>query len=86
MSAPSRISQLSALIAEQTANINNFFVDNKLPTPSFEADALSSLPIPDDAEEIKAARLAIIEACAELQALVTGPRDFLNVNVTQIHR
>jgi hypothetical protein len=44
------------------------------------------LPIPDDAEEIKAARLAIIEACAELQALVTGPRDFLNVNVTQIHR
>jgi hypothetical protein len=84
MSAPSRISQL--LIAEQTANINNFFVDNKLPTPSFEVDALSSLPIPDDAEEIKAARLAIIEACAELQALVTGPRDFLNVNVTQIHR
>jgi hypothetical protein len=86
MSAPNRISQLSALITEHTANINNFFVDNELPTPSFEADALWSLPIPDDAEEIKAARLAIIEACAELQALVTGPRDFLHVNVTRIHR
>ncbi|KAF2711448.1 S-adenosyl-L-methionine-dependent methyltransferase [Pleomassaria siparia CBS 279.74] len=82
MSFPSRISQLSALIAEHTATINNFFIENKLPTPSFEADALWSLPIPDDAEEIKAARLAVIEACAELQALVTGPKEFLHVNYT----
>jgi hypothetical protein len=86
MSDPNRISQLSALIAEHTANINDFFVKNKLPTPSFEADALWSLPIPDDAEEIKLARLAIIEACAELQALVTGPKDFLHVNVKQFRR
>jgi hypothetical protein len=83
MSDPNRISQLSALIAEHTANINDFFVKNKLPTPSFEADALWSLPIP---EEIKLARLAIIEACAELQALVTGPKDFLHVNVKQFRR
>jgi hypothetical protein len=84
MSSPSRISQLSTLIAEHTAVTNNFFVENKLPTPSFEADALWSLPIPDDAEEIKAARLAVIEACAELQALMTGPKEFLRVNVKQV--
>jgi hypothetical protein len=84
MSSPSKISQLSALIAEHTAAINNFFVENKLPNPSFEANALWSLPIPDDAEEIKAARLAVIEACAELQALVTGPKEFLRVNVKQV--
>jgi hypothetical protein len=83
MSSPSRIAQLSGLIAEHTATINNFFVENKLPTPSFEADALWSLPIPDDAEDVKAARLAVIEACAELQALVTGPKEFLQVNVKQ---
>jgi hypothetical protein len=83
MPSLNRISQLSTLIAEHTATINNFFVENKLPTPSFEADAIWSLPIPDDAGEIKAARTAVIEACAELQALVTGPKDFLNVNVKQ---
>lgn len=81
MSSPSRISQLSKIISEHTATINNFFADNNLPTPSFEADALWSLPIPEDATNIKAARLAIISACAELQALVTGPKDYLTVNV-----
>lgn len=86
MSSPSRISRLSALISKHTATIDNFFVENKLPTPSFEADALWSLPIPDNAEEIKAARLAVIEASAELQALVTGPKEFLHVNVKQFPR
>jgi hypothetical protein len=81
MSSPSRISQLSELIAENTATINSFFVENNLPTPSFEANALWSLPIPEDATNIKTARLAIISACAELQALVTGPKDYLTVNV-----
>jgi hypothetical protein len=84
MSSPSRISELSTLISEQTALINAFFLKNNLPQPSFEADALSSLPIPDDAPSIKAARLAVIEACAELQALVTGPKDFLFVNVKEV--
>jgi len=86
MSSASRISQLSALIGEHTATINNFFVENKLTTPSFEADALWSLPIPDDAEDIKAARLTVIEACAELEALMTGPKEFLHVNVKQFPR
>ena len=84
MSSASKIVQLSALIAKHTTTINNFFVENKLPTPSFEADALWSLPIPDDAEEVKSARLAVIEACAELQALVTGPKEFLYVNVKNL--
>jgi hypothetical protein len=81
MSTLTRISYLSSLIAERTATINDFFVSHKLPAPSFEANALWSLPIPDDAGDIKTARAAVIEACAELQALLTGPKEFLNVNV-----
>lgn len=81
MSSPTRISQLAMLIAQHTATLDRFFVESKLPTPSFEPDALSSLPIPDDAKEIKAARLELIEACAELQALVTGPKEYLHVDV-----
>jgi hypothetical protein len=81
MSHPTRISQLSSLIAEYTATIDNFFIEIKLQTPSFEADALASLPIPQDAEAVKAARLALIEACTELRDLVTGPKESLFVNV-----
>jgi hypothetical protein len=86
MTSPSKIVQLSALIAKHTATLNDFFIENKLPLPSLEADALWSLPIPDDAEEIKAVRLALIEACADLQALMTGPKESLQVNVKQIPR
>jgi hypothetical protein len=86
MTSQSKIVQLSALIAQHTATINDFFIEKRLPLPSLEADAPWSLPIPDDADEIKAVRLALIEACAELQALVTGPKESLQVNVRQIAR
>jgi hypothetical protein len=86
MSSLSRISHLSAIIAEHTATINDFFARQKLPPPSFEANALWALPIPDDAEDVKAARLTVIDACAELQALVTGPKEFLHVNVKHLPR
>ncbi|KAI1084347.1 S-adenosyl-L-methionine-dependent methyltransferase [Whalleya microplaca] len=77
MTAPIRIIELSTLIAKETAKLNNFFVQNALPTPSLEADALWSLPIPEDATDLEASRLAVISACSELKALMKGPKALL---------
>ncbi|KAI0151771.1 S-adenosyl-L-methionine-dependent methyltransferase [Xylariaceae sp. FL1272] len=82
MMSTNRIAQLSTLIARNTALIDDYFVKNKQPSPSLEADALPELPIADDAVDIKAARSAVIEACAELKALLTGPKEMLSFNWT----
>lgn len=81
MASINRIIELSSLIAKETAIINTFFVNSGSPTPSLDADALQSLPIPDDAKDIKVSRLAVIEACSELKALMTGPRELLRFKV-----
>lgn len=76
-----RIIELSSPIAKETAIINNFLVSKGAPPPSLDADALQSVPIPDEATDIKAARLAVTEACSELEALLTGPRELLRFKV-----
>ncbi len=81
MAPTNRIIELSSLIATETARINNFLATNNLPTPSLEADALPSIPIPDGSTEIKAARAAVIKACSELKALLTGPKELLSFKV-----
>ncbi|KAI0206700.1 S-adenosyl-L-methionine-dependent methyltransferase [Astrocystis sublimbata] len=82
MSPTNRILELSSLIGQQTAIINDFFEEHQLPTPSLEVGALERLPIPDDASDVKAAKAAVIEACSELKALLTGPRELLGFNWT----
>ncbi|KAK7749336.1 hypothetical protein SLS62_008188 [Diatrype stigma] len=82
MASVNRIIELSSIISKETAAINSFLVSNGLRTPSLDADALQSLPIPDEAKDIKAARLAVIEACSELEALMTGPRELLRFKWT----
>ncbi|KAI1367594.1 S-adenosyl-L-methionine-dependent methyltransferase [Xylaria arbuscula] len=82
MTAKNKIVELSSFIAQQTALIDSFFEQNKLPTPSLEPDALPLLPIPDNAPDIKAARAAVINACSELKALLTGPRELLRFEWT----
>lgn len=81
MGSTNRIVELSSLIAAETAKINDFLVKNGLPTPSLEADALGAIPIPDEAKDIKAARAAVLGACSELEALLTGPKDILRIDV-----
>lgn len=81
MTSTNKIIELSSLIARETALINDFLVRNKLPTPSLDANALQSIPIPDSATNIKAARVAVIEACSELEALMTGPKELLKFKV-----
>ncbi|KAJ2997226.1 hypothetical protein NUW58_g708 [Xylaria curta] len=82
MAPINRIAQLSSLIAQQTTIIDDFFTHNNIPTPSLNPDALHSLHIPDSAAHIKAARDAVIEACSELKALLTGPKELLKFNWT----
>ncbi|XXH02516.1 hypothetical protein Hte_008892 [Hypoxylon texense] len=82
MASTDRIIELSSLIAKETAVINDFLVQNQLPTPSLDAHALKSIPIPEDATEVQAARSAVIEACSELKALMTGPKELLKFDWT----
>ncbi|OTA92758.1 hypothetical protein M434DRAFT_31515 [Hypoxylon sp. CO27-5] len=85
MASTNKIIELSSLIAEKTAVVNDFLVRNKLPTPSLDADALCSIPIPEDATEVKEARAAVIDACSELKALMTGPKELLKFKGSPRH-
>ncbi|KAI1394365.1 S-adenosyl-L-methionine-dependent methyltransferase [Hypoxylon trugodes] len=82
MASPNRIMELSSLIAKETEKLNDFFVKNNLPTPSLDVDALWLLPIPADAADLEASRQAIVEACSELQDLMTGPKNLLRFKWT----
>ncbi|KAI1378983.1 S-adenosyl-L-methionine-dependent methyltransferase [Hypoxylon crocopeplum] len=82
MASTNRIIELSSIIATETARVQDFLVKNKLPTPSLDADALWSLPIPKSAPDVEASRLAVIEACSELKALMTGPKQLVRFDWT----
>lgn len=78
MAPMNRIIELSSIIAKETVKLNEYFVDNELPTPSLDTDALWSLPIPGAATDMEASRVAVIDACSELKALMTGPKALLH--------
>jgi hypothetical protein len=84
MAQTNKIVELSLLIAQQTALINDYFEQNKLPTPSLDAHALQLLPIANGAAHVNAARDQVIEACSELKALLTGPRELVRFQVCQL--
>jgi hypothetical protein len=82
MGSANRITELSAIIAKNTALIDDYLTLICQPTPSLGPEALWALPIPENAVDIKAARLAVMEACSELKALVTGPKELLRFNAS----
>ncbi|KAK8088423.1 hypothetical protein PG997_003384 [Apiospora hydei] len=82
MASMTRIIELSQLIATETAKVDSFLGSRNLPTPSLDEDALQTIPIPDELTDIKAARLAVIEACSELKDLMTGPKELLRFKWT----
>ncbi|KAI0881270.1 S-adenosyl-L-methionine-dependent methyltransferase [Annulohypoxylon maeteangense] len=81
MDTTNRIVELALLIANKTFMINNFLVEKGLPTLSLDADAPRFPPIPDR-DNMEYTRNCVIEACTELRALMTGPRDLLRFNWT----
>lgn len=74
---PTRIAELSARIAANTTEIDNFLVSQSLPTPSFDPDAPLSLFHPNTDDRILAAREAVIQDTLELRDLMLGPREHL---------
>lgn len=75
----SLIAELAARIAENTAKVNNYYLSNNLPLPSFDHNGpLKSLVPPQAESDIETARQAVIHDCQELRILMQGPSQYLS--------
>ena len=75
MAAPNAsMLELSQFIADHTAKLNEYLVANKLPQPSFAADAPSPDFIPTSAREISKLRHELADAAQQLATLAQGPK------------
>ncbi|KAI9686629.1 MAG: hypothetical protein M1822_003640 [Bathelium mastoideum] len=66
-----RIAELSDLIQTNTAKVDNWLKERRLPTPSFDKDGPVDFGI--DAPEIQQARMIVMESSLELHDLLLGP-------------
>lgn len=73
-SQTSRLAELAATIAQNTAKVDDYLIANKLSTLSFELDAPVDLDLPRD---IRAAREYVLGATTELKELMLGPRQIV---------
>lgn len=73
----SQIAELSAKIAANTAKVGQYYVDNRIPQPSFDRNAPLTSSVPPEAADIEAARQAVIHDCEELRTLMLGPTEFV---------
>ena len=74
----SEISELATRISTNTARLNDYLQQNHLPLPSFDEDAPVDLGLSPEIEE---ARVATVEASAQLQDLLRGPVELLRPTV-----
>jgi hypothetical protein len=70
----SRIAELATQISSNSQRIDDYLAANKLPPPSFDEDGPVKLNL---SIEIERARSAVLNATAELQALLQGPDQLL---------
>lgn len=73
----SQIADLATRIAANTAKVNQYYHDRKLPLPSFETNGPLKSLISPEAEDVEAARQAVIFECQELRSLMLGPSELL---------
>ncbi|KAI0867360.1 S-adenosyl-L-methionine-dependent methyltransferase [Hypoxylon argillaceum] len=73
----SRILDLSARIAANSAKLNAYLHAHQLPNPSFSVDAPCDSLVPKSEKDVEAARVAIIEDTLELRSLALGPREYV---------
>lgn len=66
----SRIAELAHVIESRTLELDNHFRAHNLPSPSFSIDQSPDLSLPGS---LLKSQNEILEASAELQALVAGP-------------
>ena len=73
----SRISELSSIIAKETAIVDGFFSSTNLPALSFEQDGPVKVPIPAHETDVLAAQEKVIASTQELHDLMKGPTEML---------
>ena len=81
MTHQNRIVELASTIHKNTSLVDDFLTSNGLQTPSLDIDAPVKIPIPEEAVDIQAAQTAVIEAAAELQALMLGAAELVRPSV-----
>ena len=67
-----RITELAAIVSQNTEAISSHIKKHNLPPLSFAASAPMALP-----EELEGARTAVVEATEELKLLMQGPKEML---------
>ena len=77
MAKPTRIAELSAIIAENTAIVDDYLQSHSLPSPSFDVDGPRVSQIPLSEIEIIAAQDKVIASTQELHNLMKGPTETL---------
>lgn len=75
--ASDTIMSLAAIISDNTSKINAYLIEKGIPLPSFDVDGPTECLIPTEAEDIHAARVAVVDATLKLRRLTLGPRDHL---------
>ncbi|TGO77910.1 hypothetical protein BELL_0086g00160 [Botrytis elliptica] len=73
MASPSQITVLATTISNCTAIVNEYFLKNKLPMPSFDISGPSRIIIPSHEKEVAAAYAEVLKATMELHHLMLGP-------------
>ena len=86
MTKTSRISELAAVIAEQTAIVDDYLKSQSLPTLSFDVEGPPRLPIPDHETDIIAAQAKVVSSTQELHDLMKGPTELLLGTSVKIHQ
>ena len=70
----SQIANLVSIIKAGSERIDNYLAQNRLPLPGFDVDAPVGLELP---ENLEAVRQNVLNATAELQELLLGPKEHL---------
>lgn len=73
MASPSQITVLATTISSCTAIVNEYFLKNKLPLPSFDISGPPRIIIPPHEKEVAAAYAEVLKATMELHHLMLGP-------------
>ncbi|KAA8645293.1 hypothetical protein EYZ11_003682 [Aspergillus tanneri] len=75
-SQPSRIAALADSISKNSSKIDAYYHVNNIPSPSFDpVDTLDDIKFP---EGIQRTKTALLDATAELNDLITGPRGLVS--------
>ena len=77
MTGNTRISELAAIIADQTAIVDDYLKCQNLPTLSFDVNGPAKVPIPNHEIDIIAAQAKVIASTQELHDLMKGPTELL---------